>query len=214
MTAALPRFCGYHKRTAQNGRFPCEPSVFSFHQRIREKGRLRHPHAPLRLLFLFCKKGNRPPFFKKRSKRKPFPGQLLFPASAGITNALHKTDGSHVNRPFFRSISGYARKAVCAILTPRCVFCFFSARKEIVLPSLKKEAKENHFRDSCSSPLLRVSQTHCTKRTVPMRTVRFSYNTPDMRRNVFSPKAAPPLSFVSFLQGKQRFPFFSFYAVS
>ena len=27
-TAALPRFCGYHKRTAQNGRFLCEPSVF------------------------------------------------------------------------------------------------------------------------------------------------------------------------------------------
>ncbi|MCI6952073.1 MAG: hypothetical protein MR740_07860, partial [Clostridium sp.] len=58
---------------------------------------------------------------------------------------------------------------------PRCVFCFFSSRKEIVLPLLfrRKEAKENHLRRSFSSVLSQLFPRCYTKRTVRIGTVRF-----------------------------------------
>jgi hypothetical protein len=56
-------------------------------------------------------------------------------------------------------------------ILPRSVFCFFSSRKEIVPPSFlfrRKEAKENHLRNSYFSPLLSLPPTCNTKRTVRM----------------------------------------------
>ena len=47
---------------------------------------------------------------------------------------LHKTDGSHTNRPFFRTIGSDVRETSFSPKEnlPRSVFCFFSSRKENV----------------------------------------------------------------------------------
>ena len=77
---------------------------------------------------------------KKRKKRKSIAEQLSFAAFAASANVLHKTDGSHTNRPFFRSLCRTCGKTAFSQkdIRPRCVFCFFSSRKEIVPPFFKK----------------------------------------------------------------------------
>ncbi len=68
-TVTSLRFCCSRQRVTQNGRFVCEPSVFSFRAGRAGKHLFseRHP-PPLCLLFLFFKKRNRPPFQKKRNR--------------------------------------------------------------------------------------------------------------------------------------------------
>ena len=70
---------------------------------------------------------------RKGSKRKSSAEQLLFAAVVFFANMLHKTDGSHTNRPFFRSMQD-TRESVFSQINQlsRSVFCFFSSRKEIV----------------------------------------------------------------------------------
>ena len=92
--------------------------------------------------FLQEKKTSPYPFLfrKKRKKRKSIAEQLSFFAPAASVNMLHKTDGSHTNRPFFRSLCRTCGKTAFSQkdIRPRCVFCFFSSRKENVPPFLKK----------------------------------------------------------------------------
>ena len=78
---------------------------------------------------------------RKGSKRKSSAEQLLFAAVVFFANMLHKTDGSHTNRPFFRSMQD-TRESVFSQINQlsRSVFCFFSSRKEIV-PLKKKRSK-------------------------------------------------------------------------
>ena len=59
-----------------------------------------------------------------------------FAVPAASADTMHKTDGSHTNRPFFR-FKLDVRKSVFPPkdTLPRSVFCFFSSRKEIVPPS-------------------------------------------------------------------------------
>ncbi len=66
-------------------------------------------------------------------KRKSIAEQLSFCAPAVFVNVLHKTGGSHTNRPFFRSMQD-TRESVFSQINQlsRSVFCFFSSRKEIV----------------------------------------------------------------------------------
>ncbi len=165
-------------------------------------------------------------------KRKSIAAELLFAAPVAFANLQHKTDGSHTNRPFFRS-KRKVRESVFSQINPlsRSVFCFFSSRKEIVpllffleektvslrgkrspsdgrtqaypalssvgipqrvclppppclcpcpprlrasFPVQTDHAKENQLRLSFFSPLLSLSPTCNTKRTVHIRTVRFS----------------------------------------
>ncbi len=70
---------------------------------------------------------------RKESKRTSFAGKFFFAAPAAFTNLLHKTDGSYVNRPFFR-FKQDVRKSVFSQIDrlSRSVFCFFSSRKENV----------------------------------------------------------------------------------
>ena len=90
---------------------------------------------------------------RKGSKRKSSAEQLLFAAVVFFANMLHKTDGSYVNRPFFRSWQN-ARESVFSQINQlsRSVFCFFSSRKEIVPLQktrnrpLSKEKKSSPFR--------------------------------------------------------------------
>ena len=58
---------------------------------------------------------------------------MLLCAFVALVNVLHKTDGSYVNRPFFRSGQD-VRESIFSQkdILPRYVFCFFSSRKEIV----------------------------------------------------------------------------------
>ena len=127
-------------------------------------------------------------------KRKSSAEQLLLCAFVALVNVLHKTDGSYVNRPFFRSGQD-VRESIFSQkdILPRYVFCFFSSRKEIVPPSFlfrrkngqlareaqplrrtssflfrRKEAKENHLRKSYYSALLPFPPTCHAKRTVRM----------------------------------------------
>ncbi|MGN1068197.1 MAG: hypothetical protein ACI4RE_04795, partial [Christensenellales bacterium] len=62
--------------------------------------------------------------------RKSTAGQVFCAAVAAFANALHKTDGSYVNRPFFVS-SRTRGKAVLLKQTtfPRNVFCFFKRNR-------------------------------------------------------------------------------------
>ena len=66
-------------------------------------------------------------------KRKSIAEQLSFCAPAAFANLLHKTDGSHTNRPFFCSGQD-VRESIFSQIDhlSRSVFCFFSSRKEIV----------------------------------------------------------------------------------
>ena len=101
-------------------------------------------------------------FYKKRSKRKSTAAELLFCASAAFANVQHKTDGSHTNRPFFRSMQD-TRESVFSQINQlsRSVFCFFSSRKEIVpfqkkrnRPSITSTARRGSRRQpSCPRPL-------------------------------------------------------------
>ena len=150
------RFCCFRQRVTQNGRllfFLEEKSVGLRGKRSPADGRTQaHPAlssvgipqrvcppssalslpvsaAPARQL----SRANRP------CKRKSSAEQLLLCAFAAFVNVLHKTDGSHTNRPFFRSKQDergiiFPPKNIL----PRSVFCFFSSRKENVLSSRKE----------------------------------------------------------------------------
>ena len=62
-----------------------------------------------------------------------------FAVPAASADTMHKTDGSYVNRPFFR-LKQDVRKSIFSQINhlSRSVFCFFSSRKEIVPPSRKE----------------------------------------------------------------------------
>jgi hypothetical protein len=64
---------------------------------------------------------------------------LLLCAFVALVNVPCKTDGSYVNRPFFRSGQD-VRESIFSQkdILPRYVFCFFSSRKENV-PFRRKE---------------------------------------------------------------------------
>ena len=74
-------------------------------------------------------------------KRKSSAEQLLLCAFVALVNVLHKTDGSYVNRPFFR----FGQDVRNNVFSPkdilsRSVFCFFSSRKENVPLSEEKKS--------------------------------------------------------------------------
>ena len=72
----------------------------------------------------------------------------------------------------------------------------------------RKEAKENQRRESGFSALQPLSPTCNTKRTVHIRTVRFSLPNRTCGKTSFLRKtSSPAVSFVSFLQEKKSFPF-------
>ena len=60
-------------------------------------------------------------------------GTVFSAAVVFFANVLHKTDGSYVNRPIFRSKRDVRESVFSQINQLSCsVFCFFSSRKEIV----------------------------------------------------------------------------------
>ena len=156
------------------------------------------------LLFFFS-------FLKKRSKRKSVTEQLFFSAVAVFACILHKTGGSHASRPFFMSWAGCTGKGLASVNPlSRAVFHFFSSRKAMGASSLSFEnrSKENQLRNSCFSLLLLFSPAYCTKRTVPMRAVRFLCHGQDASGTGLLPSIpCPALSFISFLQEKKTSPF-------
>ena len=165
-TVALRCCCLFREHATQNGRFTYEPSVFSFHAGHAGKRLFSDKSTvPQCLLFLFFKKRNRSLLFfleRKGSKRKSSAEQLLFAAVVFFANMLHKTDGSHTNRPFFRSMQD-TRESVFSQINQlsRSVFCFFSSRKEIVplseeknRPSITSTARRgSRQQPSCPRPL-------------------------------------------------------------
>ena len=66
--AFFRRSCCFRQRAAQNGRFVCEPSVFSFRAGRAGKHLFSDKSTiPQCLLFLFFKKRNRPPLEEKKT---------------------------------------------------------------------------------------------------------------------------------------------------
>ena len=157
--AFLLRSCRFHQRVTQNGRFVCEPSVFSFRAGRAGKHLFSDKSTiPQCLLFLFFKKRKRPLSFlsrKKRSKRKSSSGELLLCSSAAFANVAYKTDGSYVNRPFFRS-GRDVRESIFSQINQlsRNVFCFFSSRKENVPLQEKKSFPLLFFEKEKKKPAL------------------------------------------------------------
>ena len=96
--------------------------------------------------------------------------------------------------------------------SPLCLlFLFFKKRNRspILFFLERKGRKENQLRNSFPSPLLLLPPTCCTKRTVQMRTVRFSVPSRTCGKPPFLRKTPfPAVSFVSFLQEKKTSPFF------
>ena len=95
-------------------------------------------------------------------KRKSSAEKLLFCTVAFSANVQHKTDGSHTNRPFFRSMQDAWESVFSQInQLSRSVFCFFSSRKEIVplseeknRPSITSTARRgSRQQPSCPRPL-------------------------------------------------------------
>ena len=100
--------------------------------------------APARLL----SRASRP------RKRKSSAEQLLLCAFVALVNVLHKTDGSYVNRPFFR-FGQDVRNSVFSQIDrlSRSVFCFFSSRKENV--PFQKKRNRPPFQKKRKRPLER-----------------------------------------------------------
>jgi len=126
----------------------------------------------------------------------------------------HKTDGSHTNRPFFRSKQD-VRESIFSQIDhlSRSVFCFFSSRKEIV-PLLFFLEEKKQKKINCGAAFLLHS---CRFRQRAAQNGRFTYepsvfrSEQNMRESVFPRRtSSPAMSFVSFLQEKKSFPFFSF----
>ena len=70
---------------------------------------------------------------KPTTQKKIICGTGILYTPAVFANVLHKTDGSHTNRPFFRFGQDTQESIYSQInQLPRNVFCFFSSRKEIV----------------------------------------------------------------------------------
>ncbi len=79
-------------------------------------------------------------FRKKGKKRKSNAEQLSFFAPAASVNMLHKTDGSHTNRPFFRSLCRTCGKPPFLRKTsaPAVSFVSFLQEKKTSPPFFKK----------------------------------------------------------------------------
>ena len=88
-------------------------------------------------------------------KRKSSSGELLLCSSAALANVAYKTDGSYVNRPFFRS-GRDERESIFSQINQlsRNVFCFFSSRKENVPLQEKKSFPLLFFEKEKKKPCL------------------------------------------------------------
>ena len=141
--------------------------------------------------------------------------KLFFAVPAASADLHRKTDGSYVNRPFFR-FKQDVRKSIFSPknILPRSVFCFFSSREEIVPPSFlfrRKEVKESRLWKSFLRCCCCFPPTRNTKRMVHIRTVRFSVSSRMCGKASFLRKtSSPAVSFVSFLQEKKSYPFLFF----
>ena len=145
---------------------------------------------------------------RKGSKRKSSAEQLLFAAVVFFANMLHKTDGSHTNRPFFRSMQD-TRESIFSQINQlsRSVFCFFSSRKEIVLLSFLSRKKRKQKKVICGTV---VSLRFCRFRQRATQNGRFTYepsvfsfHAGHAGKRLFSDKSTVPLCLL-FLFFKKR----------
>ena len=83
------------------------------------------------------------PSFLSGKRKQPTPHcRKRIPQRLGLANVLHKTDGSHTNRPFFRAMQA-VRGGSALLPLPGSAFCFFFREKK---SSLKQAAPHPLFR--------------------------------------------------------------------
>ena len=133
---------------------------------------------------------------RKGSKRKSSAEQLLFAAVVFFANMLHKTDGSHTNRPFFSFHVGHTGKRLFSdkSTVPQCLlFLFFKKRNRSLLFFLeeKKQKKIN-----CGTVILCRSRRFCRRATQNGRLVCepsvFSFHAGHAGKRLFSDKSTVP----------------------
>ena len=147
------RSCCFRQRVTQNGRFVCEPSGFRCGQDVRES-----VFSQINQLSrsVFC-------FFSSRKENVP----LLFfleEKTVGMRGKSSPSDGRTLAHPALSSVGIPQR--VC--LPPPPCLCPCPPRLRAGFPVQTDHAKENHLRSSFLSPLLLLSPTCYTKRTVRM----------------------------------------------
>ena len=154
-------------------------------------------------------------FFLEEKKQKKIICGTGFPAAPAAFAGLQRKNGRLTcERPFFVPRRMCEKRLFYACYPqPLCLlFLFFKKRNRP--PSFlfrRKEAQEKHLPDLLLRFSLHFAQSCCAKRTAHIRAGRFFVaswmcaKTPSVRN---APSAA--MSFVSFLQEKKSFPFFSF----
>ena len=136
-TVILCRSSRFHQPVTQNGRFVCEPSVFSFHTGRAGKRLFSEKHPPPQcLLFLFFKKRNRSLSFlsrKKRKQKKVICRSCFCAFQSGLCDPVTQNGRFTYEPSVFRSWQN-VRESVFSQINhlSRSVFCFFSSRKENV----------------------------------------------------------------------------------
>ena len=112
-------------------------------------------------------------FRRKEAKEKSIAEQLFFCSFAAFPNVPRKTDGLHMNRPFFRSKQDMRQTVFPRNnILHRNVFCFFSSRKEIVPPCVRNAV-----------PFSGIDRRTQGKGCTPCRSFAFSVDYPSPRRS-------------------------------
>ena len=159
----------------------------------------------------------KPPFLRKTSapavsfvsflqEKKSFPYPFLSrkKKTVGLRGKRSPLDGRTLAHPALSSVGIPQR--VC--LPPPPCLCPCPPRLRASFPVQTDHAKESQLRNSFPSSLLLLSPMRYTKRTVHIRTVRFSVPSRTCGKPPFLRKtSAPAVSFVSFLQEKKSFPY-------
>ena len=142
--------------------------------------------------------------FLQEKKSFPYPFLSRKKKTVGLRGKRSPLDGRTLAHPALSSVGIPQR--VC--LPPPPCLCPCPPRLRASFPVQTDHAKENHLRNSFPSLLLLLPSTCCTKRTVRMRTVRFSVPSRTCGKPPFLRKTPfPAVSFVSFLQEKKSFPY-------
>ena len=154
-------------------------------------------------------------FFLEEKKQKKIICGTGFPAApAAFAGLQHKNGQLACERPFFVPRRMCENVFSTLIILSRYVFCFFSSRKEIV-PLLffleEKKQKKIICRICFCASLYILRNPVAQNGRLTYEPAVFSFQAGCARKRLLSeipPSAAT--SFVSFLQEKKSFPFFSF----
>ena len=141
--------------------------------------------------------------FLQEKKSFPYPFLSRKKKTVGLRGKRSPLDGRTLAHPALSSVGIPQR--VC--LPPPPCLCPCPPRLRASFPVQTDHAKENHLRNSFPSLLLLLPSTCCTKRTVHIRTVRFSVPSRTCGKTSFPQKnTLPRCVFCFFSSRKENVP--------